>query len=234
MKIFSLFIALGLFVVALRAGEFYTQFARYKNYWDFQNSLPINKEDIVYIALGDSAAQGIGASGPEKGYVGLIASELHNKTNKNVRVINLSKSGAKISDVLNTQLPKYELLKIYSPAVVTIEIGANDMKSFEEVKFEREMNELMDKLPKGTVMSDLPYFGSSRHKNINPNVIKANEIMYRLAKKKNIELAPLYDSAKNNTGIRIFSVDLFHPSNYGYRNIWLPAFMSRIDTDKIK
>lgn len=234
MKIFILFVVLGLVVFALRAGELYTQLARYKNYWDYQNGLPIEKDDLVYVAFGDSAAQGVGATKPEKGYVGLIANEIEQKTGKNVKIINLSKSGAKVSDVLKNQLPKYEQLSIQRPALITIEAGANDILSFDAKKFELEMNELMDKLPKGTVISDIPSFNGSRLAKYEDRVIKANDIIYKLAEEKNIKLAFLYNKVKANSGIKCFAFDLFHPSNYGYRTNWLPAFMARIDIDKIK
>jgi len=60
---------------------------------------------LLYVALGDSSAQGIGASRPERGYVGLVAQHVRESTGQPVLVINLSRSGARIDDVLDRQLP---------------------------------------------------------------------------------------------------------------------------------
>jgi acyl-CoA thioesterase-1 len=42
--------------------------------------------DLLYVALGDSAAQGIGASRPDRGYVGLLARRISRRTGRRVRV----------------------------------------------------------------------------------------------------------------------------------------------------
>ena len=52
--------------------------------------------DLVYVALGDSAAQGIGASTSDNGYVGLVADRLRERTGNPVLGVNLSRSGATV------------------------------------------------------------------------------------------------------------------------------------------
>ena len=42
---------------------------------------------LLYVALGDSAAQGIGASSAQHGYVGLIAQRLRDTTGRPVQVV---------------------------------------------------------------------------------------------------------------------------------------------------
>ncbi|MBW3639915.1 MAG: hypothetical protein KY451_08715, partial [Actinobacteria bacterium] len=61
---------------------------------------------LVYVALGDSAAQGIGASSLQRGYISLVADRLAGSTGRPVQVINLSSSGARIRDVIEEQLPE--------------------------------------------------------------------------------------------------------------------------------
>ena len=53
----------------------------------------------LWVVLGDSTAQGIGASGHDKGYVGQLHRILEERTGKTWRVLNLSKSGARAADV---------------------------------------------------------------------------------------------------------------------------------------
>ena len=60
---------------------------------------------LLYAALGDSAAQGIGASDPQHGYVALLAARLRQASGRPVEVVNLSSSGARIGDVLGDQVP---------------------------------------------------------------------------------------------------------------------------------
>lgn len=210
---------------ALSLFELWTQLARYKNYWDRQNQVSVTAGSLQYVALGDSTAQGIGATHPAKGYVGLIANNLSEERGKPVHTVNLSKSGAKIRDVLDRQLPELNTLQ---PDVITIEIGANDMINFEPQKFEQEMDQLMERLPKQAVMSDIPYFGGSRFKSKQSDVEAANKIMYRLATKHGIKLALLHQKVKQNSGIHTLASDLFHPSNAGYRENWAPVFLDRL------
>lgn len=217
-----------LLIFILRVGELYTQLARYQKYWDRVNQQKVKNASITYIAFGDSAAQGVGATSPDKGYVGLIADEL-SKDNKKVRTVNLSKSGAKIRDVLDTQLPRYESMKLSGKKIITVEAGANDIITFDKNKFEEDMNELMTKMPAETVISDIPTFKGSRLAKFDYRVSEANSIIYRLAKKHDIQIAKLHERVENNHSFRTFSADLFHPSNYGYRTNWLPAFMERIN-----
>ena len=93
--------------------------------------------------LGDSTAQGIGASGYDKGYVGQLRRILEERTGKTWRVLNLSKSGARAADVLATRLPRLEALGTL-PDLVTVAIGSNDVvrrTPLEQV--ERELREIV-------------------------------------------------------------------------------------------
>jgi len=84
----------------------------YRTYWAGPRGEP---GGLVYVALGDSAAQGIGASHPERGYVGLLAERIREQTGRPVQVVNLSRSGATVRDLLDTQLsPLRELRRTSS------------------------------------------------------------------------------------------------------------------------
>lgn len=203
----------------------YLQLGRYQRYWNAKNQAVAPDDAILYVALGDSAAQGIGATSPAKGYVGLIGNELAKQHNRPVKIVNLSKSGGKVRDVLDTQLPA---MKQYAPDKdmrVTIEIGANDTVNFDEQKFTEEVDELMSQLPKQTVVSDIPYFGASRYRSKQANVEKANQILQAAAQQHGFTLVPLHAQTKANGRLSTFAADWFHPSNTGYRENWLPVFM---------
>lgn len=228
LKASGLLIIILIVLYVLSLFSLWTQLARYQSYWDRQNKLPSANEEILYVALGDSTAQAIGASHPSNGYVGIISKELATKHNQSVKTVNLSKSGAKIQDVLDTQIPALNSLKVNENTIITIEIGANDMISFNSEQFDAQMDELMGALPKQTIMSDIPYFGGSRFKGKEPDVETANKIMYRLADKHDIRLVPLHEKVKQNSGVTTLATDLFHPSNKGYRENWAPVFMEQL------
>lgn len=230
MKITYLYYVLGLvlLVVVVLIILLITSVDRYASYWKKQAEKTNLTDPIIYVAMGDSAAQGIGASSPSKGYVGLITAKLTNLKNRPVHMINLSKSGAKLKDVLDNQLPE---LKKLSPDVITIEIGANDIQSFERDKFELEAEELFKQLPAKAVISDIPFFGG-RSRFLDPSsdkkVLQANSILKKSADKHGIKLAPLYlETRKHNQYPWSYAIDYFHPNNLGYKT-WADVFWDGI------
>lgn len=62
---------------------------------------------LLYVALGDSAAQAVGTSDPRHGYVSLLADRLRESTGRPVEIVNLSRSGARIKDVLHVHSPPW-------------------------------------------------------------------------------------------------------------------------------
>lgn len=224
-----IYLAIGIscIVVLICLLLFATSVSRYSKYWEERNSHPIDNS-ITYVALGDSAAQGIGATSPDKGYVGIIAKRLEKESNRPVRVINLSKSGAKINDVLQHQ---FQLLNHIHADVITIEIGANDMQTFNEEEFKKQAEELFRILPNTTFISDIPYFGG-RSRFINPefenNVLVANKILEEIAEKNNKKLVRLHQASKQRNNLPwTYAIDYFHPNNLGYIT-WADAFWEAI------
>ncbi len=194
----------------------------YKKYWLAQNKKAYKADSIKYVALGDSAAQGLGASQPQKSYVGLIAAQMAKISNEPTQVINLSVSGAKIQDVIDVQVPQLNQLSIQN-TVVTLEIGANEMRAFDEQSFRAGMDALLSRLPPQTVVAEVPYFGGGRLRKHEPNVLVANVIIHELAEKYGLKVAPLYTITKSRDNLLVYAADLFHPSNRGYQN-WYDAF----------
>lgn len=230
-KLIIITIAIIITAVLLSVFELYTQLARYASYWQKNNSKPAVAGEVLYVALGDSTAQGIGATSPKKGYVSLVANGISHKENKSVRTVNLSKSGAKVNDVVSTQLPALKRLPVNDNTYVTIEIGANDMSSFDAKRFETEMDEVMQQLPRQALITNIPYFGDSRHSNRQPDVEAANKIMDKLATKNNFKLLDLHKRMQENGGFKTLAADMFHPSNTAYRENWAYVFLQRINSD---
>jgi lysophospholipase L1-like esterase len=202
--------------------------ANFTNYWQSQNTKEASGDAIVYVALGDSAAQGLGASTPDKGYVGQFAKQLSQKEGRPVHLINLSKSGARIKDVLNDQLPELAKLK---PNVVTIDIGGNDIADYQSDKFRDEFSQLLGRLPAGTFVANLPYFGGRTQLPFFGNgqpeqdVLEANLIIAELIAPTSHHLVELHDITKLRNARRIwnYAIDYFHPNNRGYK-AWTEAY----------
>ncbi|MBA3679499.1 SGNH/GDSL hydrolase family protein [Candidatus Saccharibacteria bacterium] len=194
----------------------------YKKYWQ---SRAQEQGNLTLVVLGDSAAQAIGASKPEQGYVGQIASKIERTSSKKVRVVNLSVSGARVKDVIDTQLP---LLSKYNPDIVIVEVGGNDVANVFNAKlFEEQYETLAKALPKETIVANIPYFGGRIRKN--SEAIIASTIIAQLAEEHNLNLVDLQDETKKNDSWLNYSIDLFHPNNRGYE-IWQNAFWPAVVT----
>lgn len=193
---------------------------QYKNFWVKKAQ---QQGEITYLALGDSAAQGIGASSPMRGYVGLITKRLEAKTGKKVRVVNLSVTGAKLSDYLRDQAPQ---VKNYKPDYVTIEIGANDVKTYDEQKFREEFAQVLATLPDGSYVSNLPLF-NSRPSSTNPAKAASAVIEQELKLNGKMVAVDLQKQTSEHQSMFGFAPDLFHPNNISYKN-WADAFWTKM------
>ena len=175
---------------------------------------------LLYVALGDSAAQGIGASRPERGYVGLLAGRMREQTGHPVQVVNLSRSGATIRDLLNTQLPKLGELR---PDVVTVAIGGNDVRSYQRARFSADVDELTAALPSGTYIADVPDF---MHGRWGDRAAEAGGILAARAGAQQLRVVRLHDTQRDRGASAMltdFAADWFHPNDRGHR-VWADAF----------
>jgi acyl-CoA thioesterase-1 len=177
---------------------------------------------LLYVALGDSTAQGVGASRPARGYVGLLADDLRQRTGRPVRVVNLSSSGAKVEDVLRDQLPR---LRVLRPDVVTVAVGGNDIRSYRADDFRRQVDRLTAALPPGAFIADTPWFMHGRwerHAEQASATVAASAAAHRLV------VVPLHQALQDRGWTAMatdFAPDWFHPNDRGYR-VWSTAFWS--------
>jgi lysophospholipase L1-like esterase len=218
-----LLIALAILVVAelVALGWLASTVKSYRNYWQKRAQ---ESGEITYLALGDSAAQGIGASSPSKGYVGLVADRLQQKTGKTIKVINLSKTGAKMQDYLSEQSPQVQNIKA---DVVTIEIGANDVAIFEKTKFRSEFKKVLATLPDGTFVANMPLF-NSRPTSTNKAKQASEIIENELFNYPHLVFVDLQKQTTEHQSIFGFAPDMFHPNNMSYKN-WADAFWIQIE-----
>ena len=203
-------------------------------------TLPINSKwwrdqaklegHLLYAALGDSAAQGIGASAPKRGYVGVIASHVRALSGDTVQVANLSVSGATTFGCVQDQLPRFQKLE---PDLVTVAIGANDIADFDPEAFGRNIRKVFTALPGHAIVADIPYFFLPWNEK---KVAVANRILRQAAAESSLIVVPLHEAMKRQ-GLRgivtQFAIDLFHPNDHGYR-VWASAFLPTVTASLVE
>ncbi len=174
---------------------------------------------VLYVALGDSAALGLGASTPPHGYVGLLADVIGRVTGRPVRVRNLSIDGARVRTVIDEELPRMPT----SPDVVTVAVGGNDVWTFDAARFAREFDELLGRLPPGTIVGEVPTMSPIP---VGGRVRDANRIIRETAAKHGMPVAPVAATTARGgivVAIQNAAGDLFHPNDRGHRS-WADAF----------
>src|ERR1700689_4945975 len=134
-------------------------------FWDAHNERVLSQReralylgevlDPLWVVLGDSTAQGLGAQGPRGGYVGQALHQLRSTTGRHWRVLNLSVSGALMRDVIAGQLPLLNDLGS-QPGLVTCGAGVNDILYSAPGKVFSDMRALLAAVPPDTVVLDLP------------------------------------------------------------------------------
>ena len=218
-------------VAELRAAR--TEFA---TYWDAHNVRVLgNRErdlqsgdapDPLWVVLGDSTAQGLGAPGPHGGYVGQTLDQLRRTTGSHWRVLNLSVSGALIRDVLADQIPQLDGLH---PDLVTCGAGANDILYSSPGKLFSDLRTLLAAVPEDTVMLDLPllsgFWGIVGRMSV-PYITRINRVIGEVATERSLRVAEVSRHFVPPWAGK-FSVDNFHPSQDGYRD-WSRALVEAL------
>jgi lysophospholipase L1-like esterase len=179
------------------------------------------------VALGDSAAQGLGAAHPQEGYVGQAHADLVHRTGQPWRVLNLSCSGATIPDVLGGQLARLADLP-RAPALVTCGVGVNDLFRTPLPKVRAQLRTLIDALPGNAVMLDIPLpRGRWRIGRLAvPLVARANSAIYAAARARRLPVAYVSSQFTAPWGGK-FGPDDFHPNEAGYRD-WCRALVQSV------
>lgn len=178
---------------------------------------------FTYLALGDSTAQGIGASTPGRSYVGQLADRIETHLGSPIRVVNLGVSGSTTGLCARDQLPKALKVLTENPELVTLAIGANDIALWDPVAFHRNVSQIIDTLPPHTIVAELPCF----HLPWNERLVRqANHMVHFIAESRGLRVVPLHEATQQRGvhGILTeFAQDAFHPNDRGYE-VWADAF----------
>ena len=196
------------------------QVPRYAKEWEDANALALAAPGPLWVVLGDSTAQGIGAASSTEGYVGQLRALLDARRQPGEapwRVLNLSRSGARTADVLAVQLPRVdELARDHPPELVTCAIGANDLIPTPTDELVHQLREVIHRLPAGSVIATMPQGLRPRR------AVAANDLIRTEAPAAGLLVADVW----RRTGPPWrgkFAPDGFHPAALGYAD-WAAAF----------
>lgn len=194
------------------------QMASHAHYWRNQAEAAldqVHEEQPLIVVLGDSLGQAVGASSVEHSWIHrLMLHESQRRRNRPARIVNLSRSGAKIDDVLHVQLPALRSIE-HSVQLVTCTVGSNDFARGRSLaKVERAMRSLMSQLPSETVLATLPANGSIMAKRLNRTIRNR-------AGQHGLIVADVDAHLPSWRGRS--AGDRFHPNDLGYES-WFEAF----------
>ncbi|WP_165555677.1 SGNH/GDSL hydrolase family protein [Kribbella pittospori] len=186
----------------------------YADFWTRQNEKTLAGDGPLWVVLGDSTAQGLGASSPLHGYVGQVLNALKRRGSP-WRVLNLSRSGAQTRHVLADQLPLVEGLQ---PALVTCGIGNNDILGTPPKRFRDHLRQVIERLPSSSVVMDLTVpDGLWRIGGVaSPYVAGINQLISTTATARGLTVAEVSRHARPPWR-GMLAPDSFHPNNLGYR-----------------
>jgi len=215
-------------------------------YWDAHNDR-VRRErasraatgldrDPLWIVLGDSTAQGLGAPGPQGGYVGQTLTQLRRTTGRHWQVINLSVSGSLIRDVIAEQIPQLTngANGDETPDLVTCGAGVNDILFSAPAKLFADLRALLNAVPDKTVLLDLPLpagFWWIVGRMSVPYITRINRVIREVASERNLPVAEIsMQFIAPWTGK--FACDNFHPSQDGYRD-WTRALLAVVPCNQV-
>jgi acyl-CoA thioesterase I len=202
--------AAGLLLPGVRAVQ--AQVAPFARAWAAANEEALGRPGPLWVALGDSMTQGIGAPDLASSWVGQLSGRLA-AAGHPYRLLNLSRTGARIHHVTDEQLPRLAELAV-TPELVTVLIGANDMlRRSKREAAPGAFAALLEQLPPPpvvTVVATLPPPRAAA------NAI--NQLIERAGAAGRIRVAEL--RRQSIGAIRgTLAEDHFHPNEIGYARI---------------
>lgn len=174
--------------------------------WRADNLAALDDPRPLWVVLGDSMAQGIGASSYRGGWAGHLADH-HPELTAGYRLINLSFYGARVPDVLERQLPAMRGLGT-EPALITCVIGSNDLMSrTHRAGLPQSLDTLLGELPPGTIMGTQPGGHAP--------ALDVNRRIDRAVVERGLVHAEFRDPRMRSWRGKL-SPDHFHPNDRGY------------------
>ncbi len=186
---------------------------------------------LNYVVMGDSTAIGQGADyshGIARHTAMVLAA-----THRSVALTNVGVSGARVADVLHTQVAKAIALR---PDVILLAIGANDVTHLtSQSSIERNLSSILSKLKSANprlqvvltgspAMGSVPRFAKPTQWLARLEEHRVNHTIMLVAKAQDVIMVPLA-RATEATFLQhpeYFASDNFHPNASGYA-VWFPV-----------
>ena len=194
--------------------------------------------EVVYVALGDSTVEGIGASRPETNYVSRLHARLRERY-PNARLVNLGDGGATSRDVLRRQLDRAVELK---PQLLTLSVGPNDITSRVPVaQYAENMDAILGRLAADTdavivinLLPDLavtPRFRGGAAAVVGRLSSEFNEALAEVAARHGAMVVDLYQASRREVPghPELLALDGYHPSDLGYAR-WAELMWEAVQT----
>jgi lysophospholipase L1-like esterase len=181
--------------------EVQAQVEPYARAWEQHNRAAVQADGPLWVVLGDSMAQGIGASAYDRGWPGQLAERLPEH-----RLVNLSVSGGRLTDLLERQIPAMEALG--EADLVTVIVGSNDLISRRlREALPARLAEVLRRLPPGSVVGTQPGGRSG--------ALEFNRLVDEATVERGLVIAEFRDRRMRSWRGKL-SVDHFHPNDLGY------------------
>lgn len=178
--------------------------------WDRRNAAELHADGPLWVALGDSVTQGIGATDVDASYPAIVVRALREATGEPWRLVNLSMSGARFADVVDPQLRVLHDAGL-EPDLVTALVGSNDLiwrRDTDAVI--ADARRLVDELPVGTLLSRVAEGPSDRRRLGVNRVFATAEAAGRVR---------LYDAWNWPSAAGMWAQDRFHPNDRAHEHL---------------
>ncbi len=200
------------------------QIAAHHDHWRAEGRRALASGRPVFVALGDSLAQAVGVDDPNDGWVAATAGLIGDPGggspdggDERPGIVNLARSGARIADVLDAQLPVLAALP-NEVCAVACTVGSNDLVR-SPLGHRRALDALTAALPTGAVVATVPEVGSLAARVFNRH-LRASCAARQL---------PVADVAVRLRRWRgRHAADRFHPNEAGYR-LWVEAMAAALE-----
>lgn len=198
----------------------FAQVEQYAAAWSASNETAGAGSGPLWLVLGDSAAQGVGASAHDRGYVGVVRERLEARDGRPWRVLNLSRSGARTREVVDVQWPAAAGL---AATLVTALVGGNDALRTARAQWTRDVRDLCAALPAGAVVGTVARGVFER------KTRQVNEVLRASAAEHGLRVADLW--AHTGPPYRGLYSDGFHPNDAGYLQ-WADALSEALGLEQ--
>ena len=191
-------------------------------------------QPLLYVALGDSTAAGVGAE-HGGGYPERLARRIE-ASGTPVRLVNLGMPGATAEDLRRAQLPR---VLAEQPALVTIGIGVNDvLRGRPLAEYARDLEIIADTVSRSkaaVVISELPDLPGAPSAAGSPRAVARRVAAYNatirlIAERHGMQVAALEATSRRAFAARpeLLAKDGLHPSARGY-DLWAEAMWPTVE-----